>query len=54
LIRGWATVSFEPDFFDEHGRWRGLLVESFVLERKLDWKPYLMVGLRWIMWHFGC
>lgn len=40
LIRGWASVSFEPEFFEEVGseqKWRGLPVESYVLERRLDW-----------------
>jgi hypothetical protein len=44
LIRGWATVSFEPEFFtkglDKEVRWRGLPVESFLLERKMDWDYY--------------
>jgi hypothetical protein len=40
LIRGYAKVSFEPDFFDSHGKWRGLPVESFLLMRELDWKPH--------------
>ena len=44
LIRGWATVSFEPEFYNktksgEGKRWRGLPVESYFLERKIDW-PY--------------
>ena len=44
LIHGWSTVSWEPQFWkkDEHGDqvWRGLPVESFLLERKLHWDPY--------------
>ena len=42
LIRGWAKVSFEPEFFDTtsgEAKWRGLPVESFMLERRMDW-PY--------------
>lgn len=40
LIRGWASVSFEPKFFAGNGKsskWRGLPVESFFLEREMDW-----------------
>jgi hypothetical protein len=40
LIRGWATVSFEPEFFTGRGKdmkWRGLPVESFFLQREMDW-----------------
>ncbi|CZR61919.1 related to DUF821 domain protein [Phialocephala subalpina] len=40
LIRGWAKVSFEPEFTEKvKGKrvWRGLPVESFVLERRMDW-----------------
>lgn len=43
LINGWAEVSFEPEFFKEvDGKkvWRGLPVESFLLERRLEWDPY--------------
>ena len=43
LIRGWSEVSFAPEFYKEvDGKkaWRGLPVESFVLERRLDWEPY--------------
>lgn len=43
LISAWATVSFEPEFFkfvNGERVWRGLPVESFFLERRLDWKPY--------------
>ncbi|PMD41272.1 DUF821 domain protein [Hyaloscypha variabilis F] len=40
LVRGYASVSFEPEFFDSKGAWRGLPVESYVLERKLTWKPH--------------
>jgi hypothetical protein len=40
LIRGWATVSFEPEFYKEvdgEMKWRGLPVESFFLTRQIDW-----------------
>jgi hypothetical protein len=40
LIRGWASVSFEPAFFSGTGsdeKWRGLPVESYVLMRELEW-----------------
>jgi hypothetical protein len=41
LIRGWATVSFEPEFYTkgtgEEVKWRGLPVESYFLERTMDW-----------------
>lgn len=43
LIHGWSRVSFEPEFFeivDGKKRWRGLPVESFFLERRLEWDPY--------------
>jgi hypothetical protein len=43
LIHGWAEVSFEPEFYKEvDGKkvWRGLPVESFLLERRLEWDPY--------------
>jgi hypothetical protein len=43
LIHGWASVSFEPEFFkvvDGKKIWRGLPVESFFLERRLEWDPY--------------
>lgn len=46
LIRGWAGVSFEPEFYkvDINGtgvrEWRGLPFESFALERRLEWDPY--------------
>ncbi|KAJ5584434.1 Lipopolysaccharide-modifying protein [Penicillium hispanicum] len=44
LIHSWAEVSsFEPEFFKtENGKkvWRGLPVESFLLERRLEWDPY--------------
>ncbi|KAK2875961.1 hypothetical protein FQN49_001482 [Arthroderma sp. PD_2] len=43
LIRSWAEVSFEPEFYKEvDGKkvWRGLPVESFMLEGRLQWKPY--------------
>ncbi|KIW67558.1 hypothetical protein PV04_06802 [Phialophora macrospora] len=43
VIHGWAKVSFEPDFFkvvNGSAVWRGLPVESYLLERRLDWDPY--------------
>ncbi|KAJ5205844.1 Lipopolysaccharide-modifying protein [Penicillium cf. griseofulvum] len=44
LIEAWAEVSdFEPEFFKkEQGKkvWRGLPVETFLLERRLEWDPY--------------
>jgi hypothetical protein len=43
LIRGWAEVSFEPEFFNTTGGeriWRGVPVESYMLERRLEWDPY--------------
>ena len=43
LIRGWAEVSFEPDFYNlVNGtkQWRGVPFESFALERRLEWDPY--------------
>lgn len=43
LVRSWASVSFEPEFYEVvNGTkiWRGLPFESFALERRLDWEPY--------------
>ena len=43
LIHGWAEVSFQPDFYkDVNGTiaWRGLPIESFLLEGRLKWDPY--------------
>ncbi|KAF3484072.1 DUF821 domain-containing protein [Arthroderma uncinatum] len=43
LIRSWAEVSFKPEFYTEvDGKqvWRGVPVESFMLERRLKWEPY--------------
>lgn len=43
LIRGWSTVSFAPDFYstvDGQRAWRGVPVESYLLERRLKWDPY--------------
>lgn len=43
LVRRWAAVSFEPEFYemkDGKKKWRGLPVESYMLERRLDWEPY--------------
>jgi len=43
LIHGWSMVSFEPEFYelvDGEEVWRGLPVESFMLERRLKWDPY--------------
>jgi hypothetical protein len=43
VINGWAKVSFEPEFFkivNGTKSWRGLPIESYLLERRLDWHPY--------------
>jgi hypothetical protein len=43
LIRAWADISFKPAFYKvENGteRWRGVPVESYGLERRLEWDPY--------------
>jgi hypothetical protein len=43
VIHGWAKVSFEPEFFklvNGSSVWRGLPVESYLLERRLEWNPY--------------
>ncbi|KAI1609289.1 glycosyl transferase family 90-domain-containing protein [Exophiala viscosa] len=43
LIHGWSRVSFEPEFFtvvDGKRVWRGLPIESFLLEKRLEWDPY--------------
>ena len=43
LFHGWASVSAKPRFYkEENGTmvWRGLPVESFLLERRMDWEPY--------------
>lgn len=44
LIHAWSEVSFKPEFYktDEAGKkvWRGLPVESWFLERRLEWEPY--------------
>ncbi|QSZ37094.1 hypothetical protein DSL72_009186 [Monilinia vaccinii-corymbosi] len=45
LIRGWKEVmGFEVEFFNVAGsgekKWRGVPVESFLLERRLKWDPY--------------
>ena len=43
VIAGWAKVSFEPEFFTVvNGTtvWRGVPVESYLLERRLEWDPY--------------
>lgn len=41
LIRGWASVSFEPEFYTKGKgkdvQWRGLPIESFFLMRERDW-----------------
>jgi hypothetical protein len=39
LFKGWAAVSFEPQFtHPTNGSWRGLPAESYLLMRKLKWK----------------
>lgn len=43
LIRGWGSVSFEPEFWtvkDGKRVWRGVPWESYALERRLEWDPY--------------
>lgn len=43
LIRGWAEVSFEPEFHkvvNGTKTWRGLSFADFALERRLEWDPY--------------
>ena len=43
LIKRWAEVSFEPSFYrdtPEGKKWRGVPLESYVLERRLEWDPY--------------
>ncbi|ATZ52635.1 hypothetical protein BCIN_08g02930 [Botrytis cinerea B05.10] len=45
LIRGWKEVmGFEVEFFNVtksgEKKWRGVPVESFLLERRLEWDPY--------------
>ncbi|KAK5062932.1 hypothetical protein LTR84_005008 [Exophiala bonariae] len=43
LIHGWSMVSFKPEFYDivdGQSIWRGLPVESYLLERRLKWDPY--------------
>ena len=43
LFQRWADISFEPEFYKEmDGKkvWRGLPVESYALERRLEWDPY--------------
>ena len=43
LIRGWAEASFEPTPWEiKNGtqQWRGVAVESYLLERRLEWDPY--------------
>lgn len=43
LIHGWSRVSFEPELFEMVNgtrTLRGLPVESYMLERRLEWDPY--------------
>lgn len=43
VIHAWARVSFEPEFFklvNGTSVWRGLPIESYLLERRLEWNPY--------------
>jgi hypothetical protein len=41
MISAWASVAFEPSFYDtdeaEIAKWRGTPYESFSLMRGLDW-----------------
>lgn len=44
LITGWAEVSFQPELYNSAAGGqkvlRGLPVESYMLERRLEWDPY--------------
>ena len=43
LVRKWAEISFVPDFYQdtaEGRKWRGVPLESYILERRLEWDPY--------------
>ncbi|EPS41153.1 hypothetical protein H072_4939 [Dactylellina haptotyla CBS 200.50] len=40
FIKAWRSVSFEPKLLDEAGNFRGVPIESFILERRTDWAPY--------------
>ncbi|KAF3924090.1 hypothetical protein ABW20_dc0108612 [Dactylellina cionopaga] len=40
FIKGWRSVSFEPKLLDSNGNFRGVPIESFILERRTDWAPY--------------
>ena len=43
LVRTWADVSFAPQFYQdtaEGKQWRGVPLESYILERRLEWDPY--------------
>lgn len=44
LIHGWARATdFEPQFYKEVNgtlQWRGVPLESFALENRLEWDPY--------------
>jgi hypothetical protein len=43
LITAWAEVSFEPELYQvQNGKrkLRGLPIESYMIERRLDWEPY--------------
>jgi len=37
LISGYASVSYEPDFLDAKGKWRGVPFESVALMGKVQW-----------------
>ena len=41
LLRGWASVSFEPDFYEEDDEaWRGVPFESMALLGRTEWDAY--------------
>ena len=43
LVRTWAELSFEPEFYKTSAKgkeWRGVPFESWILERRLEWDPY--------------
>lgn len=40
LIRSYGSVSFEPQFYNGDGTWRGVPFDSIALTQKLKWKAY--------------